>query len=111
MRRRSVTTVSTAFSKPCSVRRPRAGVVVEEIRRDRLAKLCAKSFCALLTSSAYVFRALAASWPPHAETPTTASTRRRTGMTLRMLRAGYPLGTARGPGRYARLRVVPLAEE
>jgi hypothetical protein len=52
MWRRSVTTWSTASSKPCSVRRPWPGVVVEVIRRDRLLKLCAKSLCARLTASA-----------------------------------------------------------
>src|SRR4051794_39339643 len=82
MRRRSTTTASTASSKPWSVLRPRPGVVVEVIRRDRLLKLCAKLFCARLTWSAYVLRFSAALSLPHAVAPKTVATATRTGITL-----------------------------
>src|SRR4051794_5508048 len=84
MRRRSTTTVSTASSKPCSVRRPRAGVVVELMRRDRFLKLWAKLVCARLTWSAYALRSFAASSLPHPARASSAKTARRTGMTLRI---------------------------
>src|SRR3954465_15816119 len=107
MRRRSTTTLSTASSKPCSVLRPRPGVVVEVMRRDRLLKLWAKLFCARFTWSAYVLRCFAASSPPpQAETPKAATTARRTKMTRRIGREAtrstpvdYPVVARRTAGR------------
>src|SRR4051812_25310827 len=94
MRRRSTTTASTASSKPWSVLRPRPGVVVEVIRRDRLLKLCAKVFCARLTWSAYVLRFSAALSLPHAVAPKTVATATRTGITL-LTAVRLPAGSVR----------------
>src|SRR4051812_30513003 len=81
--RRSATTWSTAFSNPCSVRRPWPGVVVDVMRRERLLKLCAKSVCARFTASAYALRCLAESFP-HPATPRAVATATRTGSNLRI---------------------------